>query len=144
MTTNNESSEFSTEFWTATAGDLSQKREQIATPKFGDADQAAAKIVIDPSEKHQDWLGQGAAITDSAASLIWGVLNKDQRDSLLHELFDPTQGAFQLFGYPLDRVIFQVKITTLTMMYRLANMILSLKNFPLVRVSRGHLMRPKI
>lgn len=101
LTTNNESSEFSTEFWTATAGDLSQKREQIATPKFGDADQAAAKIMIDPSEKHQDWLGQGAAITDSAASLIWGVLNKDQRDSLLHELFDPTQGGFSTVRVPL-------------------------------------------
>lgn len=92
---------FSTEFWTATSGDLKQRRDHLETPKFGDPETGAAKIVIDPSERHQDWLGQGAAITDSAASLIWGAMNKQQRDALLHELFDPEQSGFSSVRVPL-------------------------------------------
>ena len=62
---------YPTEFWTVTAGDLAQKRDHLATPKPETTPGDAAKIVIDPADRHQEWIGAGAAITDAAASLIW-------------------------------------------------------------------------
>ncbi|MFD1125442.1 glycoside hydrolase family 30 beta sandwich domain-containing protein [Lentilactobacillus raoultii] len=98
---------FPNEFWTATSGDLSQKRDHIATPSVTSSVNYATKVVIDPAEKHQDWLGVGTAITDSAASLIWDVMNVKQRDHLLHELFDPMQGGCSTVRVPLGSCDFQ-------------------------------------
>ncbi|BAP86602.1 glycosyl hydrolase family 30 [Paucilactobacillus hokkaidonensis JCM 18461] len=95
------------EFWTSTSGDLSQKREQVDIPKYQRTTGNASEIIIDPSVKKQDWLGAGAAITDSAASLIWDVLDKKQRSSLLQELFDPAQGGFSSIRVPLGSCDFQ-------------------------------------
>lgn len=92
---------FKNEFWTATAGDLTQRRDHLATPAYRDAAADAKKIIIDPTDQHQDWLGAGAAITDSAAYLIWDVMDAAQRDKLLHELFDPEQGGFSSVRVPL-------------------------------------------
>lgn len=91
---------FENEFWTSTAGDLSQKRDHIATPKFATSDQGAYKIEIDPSIHKQDWLGAGAAITDATASLIWKQ-SEEQRSALLHELFDPKEGNFSAIRIPI-------------------------------------------
>lgn len=101
------STQFENEFWTATSGDLKQKREHIETPKEGSLADDATKIIIDPTEKHQDWLGAGAAITDSAASLIWGAMDASHRDQLLHELFDPEQGGYSAVRVPLGSCDFQ-------------------------------------
>ena len=62
---------FKNEFWTVTAGDLSSKRKHLATPEMKEHGGDGYKIVIDPSQKEQEWIGAGAAITDAAASLIW-------------------------------------------------------------------------
>ncbi|KRM36303.1 O-Glycosyl hydrolase family 30 [Agrilactobacillus composti DSM 18527 = JCM 14202] len=91
---------FPTEFWTVTAGDLSQKRAHLTTPTPEATPGDAAKIVIDPADKHQNWIGAGAAITDAAASLIWQQ-SKAQRNALLHELFDPKEGNFATIRIPL-------------------------------------------
>ncbi|WP_076459476.1 glycoside hydrolase family 30 protein [Limosilactobacillus caccae] len=91
---------YKNEFWTATAGDLSEKRTQIAAPEYVDRVIDGYKIVIDPSKKKQDWLGAGAAITDAAASLIWKQ-NAEQRSALLHELFDPAEGNFSAIRIPI-------------------------------------------
>lgn len=98
---------FKNEFWTATAGDLTQRRDHLATPAYQDAAADAKKIIIDPTDQHQDWLGAGAAITDSAAYLIWDVMDAAQRDKLLHELFDPEQGGFSSVRVPLGSCDFQ-------------------------------------
>ena len=101
------SNEFKNEFWTATAGDLSQKRTPFDAPDYTDQPtDGSAKIVVDPMQKFQDWLGAGAAITDSTAKLIWNQ-SKEQRTQLLHELFDPEQGAFSMIRVPMASCDFQ-------------------------------------
>lgn len=45
---------YPTEFWTVTAGDLAQKRDHLATPKPETTPGDAAKIVIDPADRHQE------------------------------------------------------------------------------------------
>lgn len=97
----------SNEFWTATSGDLTLKRQPFTAPTYQSEPGNATKIVIDPAVKKQDWIGAGAAITDSAASLIWNVLDAKQRDTLLHELFDPQQGGFSAVRVPLGSCDFQ-------------------------------------
>lgn len=97
----NYAKQFNTEFWTTTAGDLSKKRETVQVPTAEKSIEGdAARIVIDPADKHQDWIGAGAAITDAAASLIWKQ-SEEQRSALLHELFDPEEGSFSTIRIPL-------------------------------------------
>ncbi|BDR55193.1 hypothetical protein KIMH_13040 [Bombiscardovia apis] len=60
-----------------------------------------SKIVIDPADRRQLWIGAGAAITDAAASLIWGSQNPEQRHALLEELFGPDQGGMSVIRIPL-------------------------------------------
>ena len=98
--TTKDSGLYPTEFWTATAGDLSQKRDHLPTPQPTALPGNGAKIVIDPADQHQEWIGAGAAITDAAASLIWKQ-SKEQRSALLHELFDPEEGHFSTIRVPL-------------------------------------------
>ncbi|MCO6540769.1 MAG: glycosyl hydrolase family 30 [Lactobacillus sp.] len=101
MSSISKQNQFSNEFWTVTSGDLSQKRAHLSTPQMQkNVDKGVAKIIIDPSDKHQDWLGAGAAITDAAASLIWKQ-SKEQRSSLLHELFSPEEGNYSIIRIPL-------------------------------------------
>ena len=101
------SNDFKNQFWTVTAGDLSKKRAKLAAPrKTAKPAEGAAKIVVDPSQKFQDWLGVGAAITDSTAKLIWDQ-SKEQREALLHELFDPEEGAYSVVRVPIGSCDFQ-------------------------------------
>ena len=104
---NRMANEFKNEFWTVTSGDLAKKRDQLKAPEMTAAPaEGAAKIVVDPSQKFQDWIGAGAAITDSAAKLIWNQ-TPEQRDALLHELFDPEQGAYSVVRVPIGSCDFQ-------------------------------------
>lgn len=98
---------FKNEFWTTTSGDLTQRRDPLATPDYQTDIADAKKVVIDPTDKHQDWKGAGAAITDSAAHLLWQDMDAKQRHDLLTELFDPAQGGFSSVRVPLGSCDFQ-------------------------------------
>lgn len=95
------------EFWTVTSGDLTQRRTPLTIPAVVDDPGEATKIIIDPTVKQQDWLGAGAAITDSAAKLLWENQSAAQRHALLTELFDPSQGGFSSIRVPLGSCDFQ-------------------------------------
>lgn len=91
---------FKNELWTATSGDLRQKRTVLPTPEISQEPGLGAQIVIDPADRKQAWLGVGAAITDATASLIWKQ-TPEQRHALLSELFSPEEGGFSLIRIPL-------------------------------------------
>ncbi|WEV63862.1 glycosyl hydrolase family 30 [Bifidobacterium sp. ESL0732] len=82
------------QLWTATSGDLSQRREKIATPVPTSEAGDATTVVIDPTRQYQMWEGAGAAITDSSASLLMNSMNAKQRHAILEEMFSPAQGGF--------------------------------------------------
>ena len=88
------------EYWTVTAGNLSQARTRLAQPDVTDQPKYDDQVVVDPSQKYQKWQGAGAAITDATASLIW-KLPLERRKSLLHELFSPSEGNFSLIRVPM-------------------------------------------
>jgi len=71
-----------------TNGDASklfeQGQKELSTKASG------IKILIDPSQKYQQMVGFGAAMTDSSAYLIW---NHPQKDQIMKALFDPNLGA---------------------------------------------------
>ncbi|BDR55191.1 glucosylceramidase [Bombiscardovia apis] len=82
------------ELWTRTSGDLSARRESLAQPAVVQDPGEACKVIVDPSRSYQSWEGEGAAITDSSAYLIWTSMNPEQRHALLEELFSPEQAGF--------------------------------------------------
>ena len=86
--------EYGAEYWTATSGDLIQRRERINTPQVVDSAAGATEVVIDPTEEYQLWEAAGAAITDSSASLFMNAMTAEQRHAILEEMFDPRQGGF--------------------------------------------------
>lgn len=86
--------EYAEEYWTATSGDLVQRRDHIDTPHMVGSAADATKVVIDPSEEYQLWEGVGAAITDSSASLFMNAMTAEQRHAILEEMFDPQKGGF--------------------------------------------------
>ncbi len=92
--------EFTHEYWTETAGNLTSRRGVIDAPEVNNAS-GEYKIIVDPSQRKQDWLGVGAAVTDSAASLIRRSQNAEQRHRLLTELFSPDQAGFDFIRLPL-------------------------------------------
>ncbi|KRK48304.1 O-glycosyl hydrolase [Secundilactobacillus kimchicus JCM 15530] len=93
--------EFDHEYWTETAGNLMSRRNVINSPKITNNADGDYKIIVDPAQRKQDWLGVGAAITDSAASLIWRSQDAKQRHRLLTELFSPDQAGFNFIRLPL-------------------------------------------
>ena len=92
---------FSNQYWTVTSGDLSDRRRPLDSPGFTESPDGATPIVIDPSQQHQPWLGAGAAITDAAASLIWGCQSKEQRRAMLDDMFNPDKAGFSCIRIPL-------------------------------------------
>ena len=58
---------FTNQFWTVTSGDLTDRRRPLQAPPKGEKPKDAKPIVIDPCQRHQPWIGAGAAITDAAA-----------------------------------------------------------------------------
>lgn len=99
--------DYKNEFWTVTSGDLKQRRDHLSTPETVDGAGDATKIVIDPSDVKHQFVGAGAAITDSAATMLWDVMSAEQRSKILHELFDPAQGGFSMVRVPLGSCDFQ-------------------------------------
>lgn len=98
---------YQNEFWTITSGDLKQRREHLATPQVDDSPYNDTKIVIDPVDIKQRWIGVGAAITDSTATMLWDYMTAKQRKKILYELFDPSQGGFSMVRVPLGSCDFQ-------------------------------------
>ncbi|QOL32809.1 glycoside hydrolase family 30 protein [Bifidobacterium eulemuris] len=92
---------FSDEFWTSTSGDLSQRREALAVPAVVDGPGDAVRIVVDPADRRQPWIGAGAAITDAAASLIWNSMDAERRHEFLDDCFNPERGGFSVVRVPL-------------------------------------------
>ncbi|BDR52396.1 glucosylceramidase [Bombiscardovia nodaiensis] len=82
------------ELWTVTAGDLSTRRTVLAAPEVEADPGEATRVVVDPSKVFQHWEGEGAAITDSSAYLLWTAMSAEQRHALLEELFSPQQAGF--------------------------------------------------
>ncbi|MEK0306150.1 glycoside hydrolase family 30 protein [Bifidobacterium favimelis] len=93
---------FENQYWTVTSGDLSCRRDPLDPPEPVDRpSQGAVPLVIDPTDRRQAWLGAGAAVTDAAASLIWGVQDQDQRHDLLDDMFNPSRAGFSMIRIPL-------------------------------------------
>ncbi|PLS31993.1 glycosyl hydrolase family 30 [Bifidobacterium margollesii] len=92
---------FANEFWTSTSGDLAQRRETLKAPEYVTEVGDATPIVVDPADRRQPWVGAGAAITDAAASLIWGSMDAEQRHAFLDDAFNPAKGGFSVIRIPL-------------------------------------------
>jgi glucosylceramidase len=76
-----------------TTGDQKQLLQPQASVAFA-ADSASNPVTIDVDETktYQTFDGFGATLTDSAAWLIWIRLSAQQRETLMHQLFDPKSG----------------------------------------------------
>jgi glucosylceramidase len=77
--------------WVTTT-DRAKLLSREADVSFTDAVPLSANIDVDPSVRHQEMVGFGAAITDASAWLIQNRMNADQRAALLRELFGSTPG----------------------------------------------------
>jgi glucosylceramidase len=76
-----------------TTGDQKQLLQPQAPIAFAaDSGSNAVTIDVDESNKFQTMDGFGAALTDSAAWLIWTRLLVGQREELMHKLFDSKTG----------------------------------------------------
>lgn len=95
------STRFANEYWTSTSADLQQRREVITNPPYTQDVDQAIRIVIDPADRKQPWIGAGAAITDAAASLIWSSMSAEQRHAFLDDCFNPQRGGFSIIRIPL-------------------------------------------
>lgn len=94
QSTRDDHSDQPAQYWTVTSGDLSDRRTFIPTPDVQTSPGNAQPVVIDPSQQFQLWEGEGAAITDSSASLLMHSMTADQRHRILEELFSPDQAGF--------------------------------------------------
>lgn len=92
---------FAHQYWTVTSGDLAQRRCPLEPPAISTSAGQATPIIIDPGQVHQPWLGAGAAITDAAASLIWGSQSEEQRFAMLDDMFNPDRSGFSCIRIPL-------------------------------------------
>ncbi|RFP24259.1 glycosyl hydrolase [Duganella sp. BJB488] len=76
-----------------TTGDQAQLLARGADAAFGAGAKAATVIEVDPSQRYQEMVGFGAAITDASAWLIQNRLNPQQRGALMNDLFGKAPGA---------------------------------------------------
>jgi glucosylceramidase len=86
-----------------TTGDQKQLLQPQAPLVFA-ADPGTNPVTIDVDETrtYQSIDGFGATLTDSAAWLIWLRLSAQQRDTLMHQLFDPKTGlGLSLLRHPI-------------------------------------------
>ncbi len=74
-----------------TTPDGSLKMSDQGTVAFSSAAPANETVVIDPSRTFQTMTGFGGAITDSSASVLYG-LSPSARDAAMRDLFDPVNG----------------------------------------------------
>jgi glucosylceramidase len=76
--------------WVTTV-DRSQLLHENAPVAFHEGTSSAPTIVVDPTQSYQTVDGFGAAITDSSASVLYG-LSPATREQSLRQLFDPGSG----------------------------------------------------
>jgi glucosylceramidase len=76
--------------WVTTV-DRSQLLHENPPVTFHDGTSGAPTIVVDPTQSYQTMDGFGASITDSSASVLYG-LSPAARDQAMRELFDPESG----------------------------------------------------
>lgn len=53
-------------------------------------------IIVRPGDTHQQFLGTGAALTDSAAYVLVNYMSSSQRTSLITDLFSPAQSGWTM------------------------------------------------
>jgi glucosylceramidase len=75
-----------------TTGDQTQLLARGADAQFKPGATAATVIEVDPSQRFQEMVGFGAAITDASAWLMQNRMNEQQRNALLNELFGKAPG----------------------------------------------------
>ena len=68
------------------------------------AESSTAEVLVDPDEQHQDWLGAGAALTDSSASLMLAA--GPELAGALFDPDDPTGAQLGLVRFPLSATDF--------------------------------------
>src|SRR5215470_17036420 len=76
--------------WVTTV-DRAQLMHENAPVTFHSGTSSAPTIVVDPGQSYQTMDGFGAAITDSSASVLYG-LSPAARDPAMRQLFDPQAG----------------------------------------------------
>ena len=78
-------------------GTFRDKRHAAGTPLTWKPASAIAAdaIVLDPATTQQEMLGFGAAFTDASCYML-NTLHADERASLMHELFDPSEMALNV------------------------------------------------
>ncbi|OFA05922.1 glycoside hydrolase family 30 beta sandwich domain-containing protein [Duganella sp. HH101] len=76
-----------------TTGDQTRLMARGADAAFQSGTRAATVIEVDPSQRFQQMVGFGAAITDASAWLIQNRLNPQQRGALMNELFGKEPGV---------------------------------------------------
>jgi glucosylceramidase len=81
------------EVWLTTPDQTALLAAQTALPLYTGA-AASATITVDATQKFQQMVGFGAAITDASAHVIQHDLSATQRDALLADLFGPQGNRF--------------------------------------------------
>jgi glucosylceramidase len=76
--------------WVTTV-DRSQLMHENEPVSFRDGTSSAPTIVVDPTQSYQSVDGFGASVTDSSASVLYG-LSPATREQTLRQLFDPASG----------------------------------------------------
>lgn len=74
-----------------TTPDGADKLSDLGTVSFGGAATTAPTIVVDPTQTFQTMQGFGGSITDSSASVLYG-LSPAARQATMRSLFDPVAG----------------------------------------------------
>jgi glucosylceramidase len=74
-----------------TTPDGRMKMSEQATVAFGTTAPTATTVTIDPSRTFQTMTGFGGSITDSSATVLYG-LSSSARDVVMRDLFDPRHG----------------------------------------------------
>jgi glucosylceramidase len=73
-----------------TTADLSTKvMARSPLPAFAHLTASSSDVVVKPAQTYQEFLGTGAALTDSAAYVLTNYLDAAQRSALLTELYAP-------------------------------------------------------
>ena len=73
-----------------TTADLSTKvMARSPLPAFAHLTASSSDVVVKPASTYQQFLGVGAAMTDSAAYVLANYLTAAQRSALLNELYAP-------------------------------------------------------
>ena len=81
-----------------TTADQANLLNNVTPPSFAPLVNFAGQstVVVQPSDRYQQILGFGAALTDAAAYCALNYLNASQRSAILNELFSPSQCGWSM------------------------------------------------